>query len=53
MSTTIALAVFLPCAPVAMLICYWRGRRLEERKRAEAFATDVEIWLSIRGQGRG
>lgn len=50
-STTIAAAIFLPCAPVAMLICHWRSKRTAARKQARRIAADVEYWLIVRGRG--
>lgn len=32
-STDIAALIFLPCAPIAMLICYWLGKRKAQRIR--------------------
>lgn len=51
MSTTIAAYIFLPCAPIGMALCYWRGRRAEERRRIETFADEVEVWLVTRRRG--
>jgi hypothetical protein len=50
MSATIAAAIFLPCAPIGMAVCYWRGRLREERRRAQQFAEQVEYWMIVRGR---